>query len=267
MVRSGGEKLVRLEKGIEHLLDAYHSGYKVRTKEICRAYCASRSWADARLSDSVSHVYVTPRGADALARHLDDVDTLLPGNLYNVHELDAIVSDTVASQRSKVLWLPGHARSQSDAKKLEDLARAVDYAKNANERFDAQARLVEKAPKLVKQALSEAISLVLTLTPNRKDNPRYNRADHAWLPVDGATPSGWMHFVGMGARTAADMTDYGDSAEEVARNIWDAGMVRLEVPTPGGGVRVMYIPDPHPDSIPDGAVRLCVTVPVDMISY
>ena len=237
----------RLDDLRNYLINRYQWG----TKDICRAYRASRAWADKRLRQNLHHVYVSRDWGYAtrvFSYSGPERNDGIWGNRYDTTELDEIVRGTIAKRRSCAIWVQSCLRDVEAKRRYEELVEALDVAvKPGNEKLrmkwlkvvrEREDSFEEAKPDLVWESLSEAVAI---------GNDWKHRAKYGWWEIGdrhpGLSDTPFKDLLESRPETASSMRDYGDSSEEVERHIWKECMVRLEVPMPGGGVRVMYRDD------------------------
>ena len=219
--------------------DAINDGYDVTVREICQALKCSRAFHNEHIRRYYPHIYVNP----ALARDLAKARLISsPGStLYDRHALDAMAAGGVVRRRSKRVWLTEALPPEAHdglVTRLEAIGEAYgepDWIRRA------------MAIRAARDSLADYV--------NENALPDWRRAVGSTRWVRARTKASWHELgdrppIGLawlaGWRTPAAMKDYGDTDEDVARQIWKRGDVQLTITLPDETERVMYALDPTP---------------------
>jgi len=249
--------LVRTPPTLQAVVDAMET-YDTRIAEICEALKVRRGWVDAHVRPYVRHVYLMPYWSQIVAQQLDRTDMRGGGLYYHTGEIDEIVQGARVLRRSRVIdpasYMPERARVRLERAEhdLAELAVSGD-ASEAEVRAairGAKAALVA-AQEQVEDDLAEAV-----IAAHR--DAIHHRGRYHWRPYGDPAPTSLADLAERGATTATVMAGWGGTAEESAREIWQKGMVRVEIAMPDGTVRAMVMPDPAPEPVRDPAAGLAV---------
>jgi len=249
--------LVRTPPTLHAVVDAMGT-YGTTTAEICGTLLVRRGWVDAHVKPYVHHLYVMPYWAQIIAQQLDRDGMRGGGLYYHAGEIDGIIQGARVLRRSRVIdpanYMPERARIRLENAEAELAELAVSGSATEGE--------VRAAIRHAKRALAEAqeqveADLAPAIIAAHKDAV-HHRGWFDWREYGDMAPSSLAEIADRGATTATVMAGWGGTAEEAAREIWQKGMVRVEITMPDGTVRAMVMPDPCPEPVRDPTTSIAV---------
>lgn len=243
------------------LIEAVEGDYRVSTREVCRSLMCSRGHVDRVVKPSIHHIYATRN-----SRYVQN------GTYYSSSELAAVAAQGTVERRTAAVW---------PEEIVSDPAAVLKLRAQLGETL----RTYKKPPiKAVREYRRELVELVRAdaLPAWRAAATAFasptKRGGTPWIDLGDPTPPAFEADEGLVGlptggelagrwRTAADMMVYGDTDEQIHREVWSKCMCRLTLSFGQGDERVMYAPTelppwPLPDSPPADGWTHVLPVPV-----
>jgi len=232
--------------------------YSTRVAEICGTLLVRRGWVDAHVRPCVHHVYLMPYWSQIVAQQIDRTDMRGGGLYYHTSEIDGIIQGARVLRRSRVID-PANYMPEGARLRLENAEHELAELTVSGDATEGEIRAAVRGAKAALAAAQEQVEadLAPAIIAAHKD-AIHHRGWFSWREYGDQAPASLADLAERGATTATVMAGWGGTAEEAAREIWQQGMVRVEITMPDGAVRAMVMPDPCPEPVRDPAAGLAV---------
>ena len=234
-------------------LEALRSEYTLSIRDVCRMLKASRQWVNRYIKPHVDAIYLNSgkRGDFSVGRNWVKMaatalerDDMTESTWFSKKQLYALLERSVASVTKQtkyvpVLWLMEPADRDAYIKERETLKERLNAARTESEAI----RLAKELEALPEKFLDKDS---LELTDNHCRITERGKVDRVVIPYPGRfDPTVWV--------AAHDIKDYGDTDEDIYRQLFRAGSIRIELAIPDTdgvvGQKIFYVADP--DYIPN----------------
>lgn len=244
------------EKRWFNCISALEHEYTLSFKEMCRILKCSRSWANRYLKPNLHYIYLSNgcgKSADyvSIARNHLEKETMTECTWYSKDEFLNFVSSCITNVTRQTIAVP--VEMLIDKKKLDSFLAEFNPLKNIENEYISKGDIKEYKRKLkqhdatiVKYATSDG----LLLFNNRPSI--YKRSDV--IPV--SCTSDVIDVLKFQA--VHDLKDYGDSDEEIYRDLFSKGYYRLvlQIPDKNGVLsEKIYYMEPNNDFNMDNSVE------------
>lgn len=203
-------------------IEALQDDYTLSFRDVCRILKSDRTWVSRYIRPNCQHIYLSPGvgTANYIQLAANRLDKEIKESIwFNTSDFENLIKSSIISCSRQVINIPIEWLIKDDL--IYEFRR--DYGEILSElhttcSLGEYRKLIKKKKDLIDDSLNKNGKIVYENLPSK-----YKRSNTPTIPID--VPKFDMEEL----VAVHDLKDYGDSEEDIYRNLFTAGACRMEI--------------------------------------